>query len=81
MPGLPSLCRDILGLKEVRRGCVQRDLVTGTEEFFTPSYATALSLVIYASEKSTEESLYGGNYRNSGSTFGKVGKFFKGIFG
>ncbi len=81
MPGMTALCQDILGLKEVRRGSVQRDLITSPEEFFAPQYATALSLVIYASAKASEESLYNGQYRQSGSTFGKVGKFLKGIFG
>ncbi len=81
MPGMTALCQDILGLKEVRRGIVQRDEVTCTDEFLSPRYATALSLVIYASDKATEESLYNGQYKASGSTFGKLGKFFKGIFG
>ena len=81
MPGMPALCQDILGLKEVRRGTVQRDLITCSEEFFAPQYATALSLVIYALEKASEETLYGGSYRDNGSAFGKLGKIFKGIFG
>lgn len=81
MPGMTALCQDILGLKEVRRGVVQRDEVTCADEFLSPLYATALSLVIYASDKATEESLYNGQYKASGSTFGKLGKFFKGIFG
>ncbi len=81
MAGMPALCQEILGLKDVRRGVVQRDLITSPEEFFDPQYATALSLVIYASEKANEASLYSGQYRQGGSAFGKVGKFFKGIFG
>ncbi len=81
MPGMTALCQDILGLKEVRRGVVQRDEVTCADEFLSPLYATALSLVIYASDKATEESLYNGQYKAGGSTFGKLGKFFKGIFG
>ncbi len=81
MPGMTALCQDILGLKEVRRGVVSRDEVTCADEFLSPLYATALSLVIYASDKATEESLYNGQYKASGSTFGKLGKFFKGIFG
>ena len=81
IPGMSALCQDILGLKNVRRGCVQRDMVTCSEEFFAPQYATALALVIYESEKANEESLYNGQYRQSASAFGKVGKFFKGIFG
>lgn len=81
MPGMAALCQDILGLKEVRRGHVQRDLITSPEEFFAPQYATALSLVIYASEKENEELLYSGQFRESGSAWGKLGKFFKGMFG
>ena len=81
MPGMAALCQDILGLKDVRRGSIQRDLITSPEEFFAPQYATALSLVIYASAKASEASLYDGQYRQSGSAFGKLGKFFKGIFG
>lgn len=81
MPGMTALCQEILGLKDVRRGTVQRDLITSPEDFFAPQYATALSLVIYASEKANEESLYNGQYRQSGGAFGKVGKFFKGMFG
>lgn len=81
MPGITALCQDILGLKDVRRGSVQRDLITSPEEFFAPQYATALSLVVYASAKASEASLYDGQYRQSGSGFGKLGKFFKGIFG
>ena len=81
MPGMTALCQDILGLKNVRRGFVQRDEITGSDEFLTPVYATALSLVIYASDRATEESLYNGQYRDNNSSFGKLGKFFKGIFG
>ena len=81
MPGMNALCQDILGLKEVRRGFVQRDEITSSDEFLAPVYATALSLVIYASDRATEESLYNGQYRENSSSFGKLGKFFKGIFG
>lgn len=82
MPGLPNLCQEILSLKDVRRGTVQRDLITCADEFFAPQYATALSLVIYAMEKASEESLYGNSpYRTSPSALDKLGKLFKGIFG
>ena len=81
MPGMTALCQEILGLKEVRRGVVQRDEVTCSDEFLSPLYATALSLVIYACDKATEESLYNGQYRQNASAFGRLGKFFKGIFG
>ncbi|MBP5430019.1 MAG: cell division protein FtsA [Elusimicrobiaceae bacterium] len=81
MPGLTALCQDILGLKEVRRGAVQRDLITCTDEFLAPQYATALALVIYASDSADYDALYGAPYRENRSTFGKLGKMFKGIFG
>lgn len=82
MPGMTALCHDILGLKDVRRATVQRDLITCADEFFAPQYATALSLVIYAMERATEESLYGNNgYRDNSSALNKLSKFFKGIFG
>ncbi len=81
MPGMTTLCQEILGLKDVRRGFVQRDEITCAEEFLAPVYMTALSLVVDASQKATEESLYSGKYRDNGSAFGKLGKFFKGIFG
>ena len=81
MPGMTALCQDILGLKDVRRGTVQRDLVTCRDEFFVPEYSTALSLVIYASERASEESLYGGTYRDNGNSVEKLRKFFRGLFG
>jgi len=51
MPGITEQCCQTLGLKEVRRGSVQRDLINADEEFYDPSYATALSLIIYASKR------------------------------
>ncbi len=82
MPGMTSLCQDILGLKDVRKGSVQRDLITCGDEFFAPSYATALSLVIYAMERASEENLYGNKpYRGNNSAIDKMGNFFKRIFG
>lgn len=35
MPGITEHCLSILGLKEVRRGVVQRDLITSDEQFLT----------------------------------------------
>jgi len=82
MPGMTALCQDILGLKDVRKGAVRRDLITCADEFFAPSYATALSLVIYAMERASEENLYGKKqYRGNNSALDKLGSFFKGMFG
>ena len=79
MPGMTALCREILGLKEVRRGGVQRDLITSPEEFFAPLYSTALSVIIHAMESEAYDSL-GNPYREEESMFGKFGKMFKGMF-
>jgi cell division protein FtsA len=82
MPGMTTLCKDILGLKDVRRGTVRRDLITCGDEFFAPSYSTALALVIYAMERASEENLYGKkSYRDSGSAIDKLSNFFRGMFG
>lgn len=82
MPGMTALCQDILGLKDVRKGTVRRDLITCGDEFFAPSYSTALSLVIYAMERASEETLYGNKpYRGGNSAMDKLSNFFRGIFG
>lgn len=77
MPGMTDHCVNILGLKEVRCGSVQRDLVNSNDEFFAPQYSTAMALAIYASENNGYED-YG---RDDGGTsfFGKIGRFFKGV--
>lgn len=51
MPGITEQCCQSLGLKEVRRGNVQRDIINADEEFFDPSFSTALSLVAYAARR------------------------------
>ena len=81
LPGLPYLCMQALGLKEVRRGTVQRDLITSDEEFFDPTYSTAMALAIYAAGNNLYDEGYSMSYRKSGSVLDKVGQFFKGIFG
>ncbi len=78
MPGITEHCVNILGLKEARRGVVQRDLITSDDEFFDPQYSTAMALAIYASENSGYEDYSGGSYERSGF-FGKLGKLFKGV--
>jgi len=79
MPGLPMLCMHMLGLKEVRCGTVQRDLITSDEEFFSPQYSTAMALTIYSSAGNSYEEMYDSGYSSGGSVLEKVGRFFKNI--
>ncbi len=79
MPGLPALCSSVLGLKEVRRGYVQRDLITSSEEYFAPNYSTAMALAIYSSDGANLDEM--GAYESGGSILEKTTKFFKGLFG
>lgn len=79
MPGVTDHCVNILGLKEVRRGVVQRDLITSDDEFFDPQYSTAMALAIYASDNSGYDDYSGGSYEKGSSLFGKLGKWFKGV--
>ena len=79
MPGVTDHCVNILGLKEVRRGVVQRDLITSDDEFFDPQYSTAMALAIYASENAAYDDYSGGSYEKGSSMFGKLGKWFKGV--
>jgi len=79
MPGITEHCVNILGLKEVRRGVVQRDLITSDDEFFDPQYSTAMALAIYASDNPGYDDYSGGSYEKSGSFLGKLGKWFKGV--
>lgn len=50
MPGMTEQCAQTLGLKEVRRGVVQRDFIEGDAKFFAAQYTTALSLAAYAAK-------------------------------
>ena len=79
MPGITEHCVNILGLKEVRRGVVQRDLITSDDEFFDPLYSTAMALAIYASGNNGYDDYSGVSYEKGGSFFGKLGKLFKGV--
>ena len=79
MPGMTDQAVNILGLKEVRRGAVQRDLVTCDEEFLDPVYSTALALAISASDNSSYDDYARERYDKGGSAFGKIGRFFKGL--
>ncbi|MDR1684725.1 MAG: cell division protein FtsA [Elusimicrobiota bacterium] len=51
LPGITEQCSQSLGLKEVRRGGVQRDIISAEEEFFEPQYSTAVSLAAYAAKR------------------------------
>ena len=79
MPGITEHCVNILGLKEVRRGIVQRDLITSEDAFFDPQFSTAMSLVIYAAGSGVQEVYGRPTYENNSSLFGKIGKWFKNV--
>lgn len=79
MPGITEHCVNILGLKEVRRGIVQRDLITSEDAFFDPQFSTAMSLVIYAAGSGAQEVYGRPTYENNSSLFGKIGKWFKNV--
>jgi len=77
MPGVKEMCSQILGFKEVRCASVQRDLIITEEEFLHPSYSTAVSLIIYASDRNIYDDYSSISIKNSKSIFGKVSKIFK----
>lgn len=79
MPGITEHCVSILGLKEVRRGLVQRELITSDEAFFDPQYSTAMSLAIYAAGGTGYDDYSGASYEKGSSVFGKLGKWLKGV--
>ena len=76
MKGMTNHAMNILGLKDVRLGGVQREMITSPDEFMNSSYSTALSLLVYSQQQEdvTEE-----NYHRS--SVGKFGRFFKDLFG
>lgn len=79
MPGITEHCVNILGLKEVRRGTVQRELITSDEAFFDPQYSTAMSVAIYAASLMGGQDFARSSYEKGGSMFGKLGKWLKGV--
>ncbi|MCQ2411294.1 MAG: hypothetical protein MJ053_07610, partial [Elusimicrobiaceae bacterium] len=79
MPGITDHCVNILGLKEVRRGAVQRDLVSSDDVYFAPQYSTAMALAIYASDNGGYDEYAGGSYAKNASVFSKIGKWLKGV--
>lgn len=81
MPGITDHFGNILGLKEVRRGVVQRELITSDDEFFNPLYSTAMALAINGSKTFLDYGNYSENYSSKSSSFGKLGKIFKDLFG
>ena len=76
MPGMTNHAMNILGLKDVRLGGVQREMVIAPDEFMDPAYSTALALLVYSQQQDdyAEES-----YRQG--SVSKVGRFFKDLFG
>ena len=79
MPGITEHCVSILGLKEVRRGVVQRELITSDDAFFDPQYSTAMALAIYAAGSTGYEEYGNSSYEKGSSIFGKLGKWLKGV--
>ncbi len=79
MPGMTDQAVNILGLKEVRRGVVQRDLITSDDQFFDPVYSTAMALAVYASDNSGYDDYSRDSYDKGGSLFGKLGRMLKGM--
>lgn len=78
MPGMDLQCMNILGLKEVRRGRIPRDLIYTPEEFLDPQYCTAIALALYV--------LHSGSYEGytaamEGSGFSGIWKAVKSILG
>ena len=79
MPCMTDQAVNILGLKEVRRGVVQRDLVTSDDDFFDPVYSTAMALAVYASDNAGYDDYARDSYNKGGSVFGKLGRMIKGL--
>lgn len=79
MAGMDLLTMNILGLKDVRRGRISRDLIHAPEEFLTPEYSTALALALYVNKTNNYENYY--NTKTEGTGFGKIGKWIKSILG
>ncbi len=79
MPGMTDQAVNILGLKEVRRGVVQRDLITSDDQFFDPVYSTAMALAVYASDNSGYDDYSRDSYDKGGSLLGKLGRMLKGM--
>lgn len=77
LPGVTDHCINILGMKEVRLGGVQRDLLTSDEEFFDPKYSTAMALALYACQGAGMEEYSRDGFEKDSSFFGKIGKAFK----
>ena len=72
MPGITEQCSQSLGLKEVRRGNVQRDIITGDEIYFDPRYSTAVALAVYAAKR---DILNPEQAKNAPSGKGAISKF------
>ena len=47
LKGIPEIACQAMGIREVRRAGVLRELVTADEKFFNPAYTGAISLIVY----------------------------------
>lgn len=79
MPGMSSVCMNVLGIKEVRSGGVARDLVIADEKYFAPAYSTAMALAVYATQRGLFEENNIASFDHKGGFFAKIGKILKGI--
>jgi len=79
MPGMTDQAVNILGLKEIRCGGVQRDLINAPEELFAPLYSTAMALTVYTTEQEEYADYSREKYDSGRGMFSKIGKIFKGL--
>ncbi|WP_428897595.1 cell division protein FtsA [Parelusimicrobium proximum] len=79
MPGMTTVAANILGLREVRVGSVARDLIIADEEYFDPIYSTAMSIIVYASQRGIYEDYSRASFEQKTGLFSKIGKIFKGV--
>ena len=47
LKGIPEIACQAMGIREVRRAGVLRELVSADEKFFNPAYTGAISLIVY----------------------------------
>ncbi|MDR0645903.1 MAG: cell division protein FtsA [Elusimicrobiota bacterium] len=80
MSGITEQCAQALGFNEARRGGISRDAINGDEEFFDPSYTTALALAIYAAKRDLIGEGSGGISAGSGRFASKIKNIIKDLF-
>lgn len=79
MPGMTDQAVNILGLKAIRCGRVQRDLITAPEQLFDPVYSTAMSLTVYCMDQGEYTDYPREKYSTGRGMFSKIGRLFKGL--